>query len=322
MLAAVWSETRRPCQTAPLATTSSPLVGVGRRGLARGIDAVIAAGLVVAAFAVTPDDRPVLAFVVAILLVTAQEASLLTSIGATPGKLATGLRVRAIDHAGPVPPGAALRRSAIVAVVGLSVVGLPALVVSASLSPMRRGFHDRRSGTVVLPRSFGPFIAQGYVRQWETAGERTPVTPLGPLASLAERRRARAHRLDHAPLLVAGTVALAASGELGDGIGPLVVVSLVWLAVFVVDETWRVSRYGQTGGHWRERVMVVDRQSGEPPGPWRSFLRAMVLAPLFYVPPLQLVLAAWVRLSNHNLGPHDLAGRTVVIRLPQWQPAG
>ncbi|HUF33405.1 MAG TPA: RDD family protein [Acidimicrobiales bacterium] len=321
MLAPVWSEPRPPCQTAPLATSTSPLVGVGRRALARSIDAVIAAGLTVAAFALTPDDRPVLGFVVAILLVTAQEASLLASVGATPGKLATGLRVRALDHAGPLPVAAALRRSVIVAVVGLSVVGLPALVASASLSPMRRGFHDRRSGTVVLPRAFGSLIAHDYVRQWEAAGERTPVTPLGPVASLAERRRARAHRLDHAPLLVAGTVALTASGELGDGIGPLVVISLAWLTAFVADETWRVSRYGQTGGHWRERVMVVDRRSGEPPGPWRSFLRALVLAPLFYVPPLQLILAAWVRLSNHNLGPHDLAGRTVVIRLPQWQPA-
>jgi uncharacterized RDD family membrane protein YckC len=258
---------------------------------------------------------------VAVLAAAAYEAAFLAAVGATPGKLAAGLRVRLVDHAGPVPLRAALRRSAVVAALTLSVVGLPVLVASAGLSPLRRGFHDRRAGTTVLPRAFGEVIAGDYVRQWEAAGERTPVSPLGPVASFADRRRARAHRLDHAPLLVAGTVALAASGELGEGAGPLVVVSLMWLAAFVVDETWRISRYGQTGGHWRERVMVVDRRTGRPPGPWRSFLRAVVLAPLFYVPPFQLVLAVWVRLSGHNLGPHDLAGRTVVVRLPQWTPA-
>jgi uncharacterized RDD family membrane protein YckC len=305
-----------PCHTARVAVPPSPLVAVGHRGAARLLDIAAGALLAFGALSLTPDDRPFLGLVAVAGSVLAYELVFLVTLGATPGKLVTGLRVRHLDHPGPVPPVAALRRSAIVAGVALSLAGIPALAASSALSPLRRGFHDRQAGTVVIPRRFGPLIASGYVQQWEVAGERTPLTPLGPVASFAERRRARLRRLDHAPLLVAGVVVLVAAGQLGDGVTPVVWASAAWLLVFVADETWRISRRGQTGGHDRERVVVLDRRSGRPPRPWRSFLRAVVLAPLYYIPPLQLILGAWVRLSPHNRGPHDLAGRTVVVRLP------
>jgi hypothetical protein len=55
-------------------------------------------------------------------------------------------------------------------------------------------------------------------------------------------------------------------------------------------------------------------RTGRAPRWGRSLLRAAILAPLLYVPPLQVVLVVWVSRSKVWRGPHDLAARTVVVQ--------
>ena len=60
-------------------------------------------------------------------------------------------------------------------------------------------------------------------------------------------------------------------------------------------------------------------ETGEVPTRSRAILRAVVLAPLLYVPPLQLLLAFWVRASSLHRGPHDLLANTIVVE-PGYRP--
>jgi uncharacterized RDD family membrane protein YckC len=182
-------------------------------------------------------------------------------------------------------------------------------------SPLRRGFHDRVAGTFVMPGSLVAAVSTEHVAVYERAEARAAPrwTPQGAAASFRQRRRARAWRLDDAPLLVVAVIPLAASLEVADSLLVVALVSLAWLAIFVVDETRRISRHGTTPGHRRAGLAVVDRRTGLPPTRGRALARAVVLAPLLYVPPLQVVLLVWVSASSQRRGPHDLAGGTVVI---------
>ena len=109
---------------------------------------------------------------------------------------------------------------------------------------------------------------------------------------------------------------------------------LAWLVVFVVDETRRVARTGTTPGHVEAGLEIVDITTGGHPSTGRALARAVVLAPLLYVPPLQLLLGLWVNASSTHRGPHDLVGHTQVVDRhavqmaapvlpapPMWQPA-
>ena len=115
--------------------------------------------------------------------------------------------------------------------------------------------------------------------------------PAGPPAPFDQRRRARASRLDDAPVLVLLILALGfvpvGARALGLALG---LVGLAWVVAFVADETWRISRDGATAGHRRFGLAVVDRTTGEAPSPLASVTRAILVAlPLYVLPTLCIV---------------------------------
>ncbi len=266
----------------------------------------------VLAFVVGPDDRVFASLFIAVELIAAYEAAMGTTAGATLGKLAVGLRVVELDRpGGGVGPGNAVRRGLLVGASQVTVVPAVVAIVSMALAPLHRGFHDRATRTLVVRAHTGEVTSAQPVG-YERVAEPPVATAQGAAASLGERRRARASRLDDAPLLVVALVAMLAALQVGSVL-LVVVASVAWIVLFVIDEAWRISRFGANAGHHRYGLVVVDRATGGPPGFGRSLLRAVVLAPLLYIPPLQSVLALWVTSSAHNRGPHDLAGRTVVV---------
>ncbi|CAN5859380.1 hypothetical protein BH24ACT3_BH24ACT3_04170 [soil metagenome] len=272
------------------------------------IEVVILVVVLVVGFA----ERPLANLFCALVALALYEAAFVATLGATTGKLATGLRVVELDRdGGGVSTSTAVRRGLAVGALGLTLVPGVAAIVSASLSPLGRGFHDRSNRTFVVRARTGPVATAELVGY--AVREQPPIwSAHGPLASFASRRRARASRLDDAPILVVALIAMMAALELG-GLRALLLTTALWLVLFVVDETWRISRFGATAGHRREGLIVVDRRTGQPPGQGRALARALVLAPLLYIPPLQGILALWVVISDANRGPHDLVGGTVVV---------
>ncbi len=287
---------------------------VGARCGGRAIDGVIGAAIIVIAVLLAPDGRPVLGWLLGASLMAAYETAMVATVGATAGKLAVGLRVRELDRH-RVSWAAATRRGTWVAFLEATVVGIAPLVWSVIQSANRRGFHDRRSGTFVVERAVHSVSTPELVG-FEARARPAPQTPFGPTAGVEIRFRARLARLDGAPVLLAGLLPLLWVLEVGEDIGDVVLVSLLFLGVFVVDEAWRITRRGGTPGHHRAGLAVVDAHTGDLPSPRRAVLRAAVLAPLLYVPPLQLLLWIWTYRSRQWRGPHDRAGRTVVVRRP------
>ncbi|CAN5630797.1 hypothetical protein BH20ACT2_BH20ACT2_00580 [soil metagenome] len=303
-----------------LPASATPAAGAGARAGARAIDAAVELVLIAAVFMLGPDDRPLAKAFIALLVVAAYEAAFVAVAAATPGKLATGIRVTELDRPGGGVDGAtAVRRGLGVSASILTIVPAVAEALSITLAPLRRGVLDRASRTFVVRAGTGA-VTSNDLAGYEVR-DRPPVwTAHGPAVGVARRARGRASRLDDAPFLVVALIAMLAALQLG-GIGVLLAVSALWLVVFIVDETWRIARFGATAGHRRAGLVVVDRRSGEPPGLGRSLLRALVLAPLLYIPPLQGVLALWVTVSDTHRGPHDLAGRTVVVDHTVPRPA-
>jgi uncharacterized RDD family membrane protein YckC len=272
--------------------------------------------------ALGPAGRPLAGDFLVVVAVTAYEAVFLAALGATPGKLALGLRVATLDHEGPVPAVAAFRRGFVVALcfgvlsVGAAVAIIIAmsLAVSIVLSAHHRAYHDRMAGTVVVSRGAPPLITSDDVEQWYSADAVPVFTVWGLAVGLEERRRARSARLDQSPLLVLSVVAAATAVTAWlHSAWALVWMCLLWLVVFTIDETLQVARTGTTAGHREAGYEIVDITTGGHPSMGRSFARALVLGPLLYVPPLQLILAVWVNASATNRGPHDLAGHTQVV---------
>ncbi len=312
----------------------------GRRLGGRAVDAVLAVLLVVIVFLVVNGDRLMGQLFLAVLAVGAYEAIFVTALGATPGKLIAGTRVVELGHEG-VEPVTALKRGTLIALgtlvtllvpvavaapfagvegLLLTIVVVPVAVgfwVSVFASPLRRGVPDRVAGTFVVDRDAPARITEADLAGYTEIHRPPAMTRWGPAATLDQRRRARAGRLDDAPVLVIALVAILVSLAVEGVPGWVyVVVGLGWLGAFVTDETWRIARRGATAGHRRHGLVVVDTETGEPPGAWRALLRAVLLALFLYLPPLTLVLAVWVRLSSTGRGPHDLAARTVVIAHP------
>jgi uncharacterized RDD family membrane protein YckC len=304
------------------------LASTGKRIGARAIDALVCLILFVIPLVLVPSDRVLARLTVGFALVVAYETVFVLALGATPGKQITGLRVGRLDRPS-VDPQAALRRGMISGFMTLAVAWLPlvlpgntgtddgyrlALGVSVSLaaafvglcaalsaltSPQRRGFVDRIAGTVVLDRS-AP-VGFGTRELSERAAQQAPVAtnPAGPPASFDRRRRARASRLDDAPVLVLLIVALgfvlSVPGLSGWIFGLL---GLLWVVTFVADEAWRISRAGATGGHRRFGLAVVDRTTGEAPSPLQSTTRAILVALPLYVLPTTIIVA-FARADDH-----------------------
>jgi RDD family len=248
-----------------------------------------------------------------VVLVAAWETVWVALAAGTPGKLVCGLRVRQLDRKGRVAWPAAAKRGATVAALTATVAGIPVLVASVMLSPLRRGFHDRRSGTVVVESGLAT-VASTDLPALALRDRPVRPTPFGLAAPVDRRLAARMARLDGSAALVGALVALLAAVQLADGLALVAAASVGWLAVFVADEAWRVASGGANPGHTAEGLRVVDVRTGRAPGGGRSLARALVLAPLLYVPPLQLVLLVWVARSKVWRGPHDLAARTVVVQ--------
>lgn len=334
-------------------------VPLGRRATARAIDLALALLVLFLVGQAVPADRPLARLVLGAGALVVAEALFVLRLRATPGKLASAVRVAALDRARIAPPAAWIRavittagsvalllslvpgvlagttgflppalRLAASSDAGLLVGGSVLLVASCAvigvvIGPFHRGLADRAADTVVVP-----FEAPELIRSDEvgaTAAARA-LTAWGLVADAAARRRARADRLDDAPLLVVGLAAVILAWAL-DPTTLLVVaglripvvagaLALAWSVVLVVDETWRISREAGTAGHHREGLVVVARATGEAPPTRRSFVRALVLAACGLLPPLLVVLLLWVALSPTGRGPHDLLAGTVVVERP------
>jgi len=348
----------------PVATrASTPTARLGRRIGARAIDALISLVLAAVPLLVIDADRILARLVAGVVVVGAFEAAFVTSMGATPGKLIAGVRVQELDQP-KVTPTTAVARGLLTGFCTLVVFAAPAAGVAGSLvavlvvlvlavlavstyaSPLRRGFVDRLAGTFVVDRDAPALIATLDLAQF-SAVERPPaVTPWGPVATFDQRRRARASRLDNAPVLVLGVLAVAFGGSVQGVSGPLLAgLAALWVGLFIADETWRVSRYGGTAGHLGRGLAVVDVDSGEAPSPGRSMVRASLVAcPLYVLPGAMLVtltLSAddaaylfvtavtatlvlgwliWARVSPEGRSLHDLAARTVVVAPSSLHP--
>lgn len=308
--------------------------GAARLG-ARAIDSCIALFLAIVTMLAGPDGRPFAQGLLILAVVTTWEALFLVARGATPGMAAVGIEVRSLDGPADLTFLQAIRRTVPVALCytlpfpgTITVITMPIVLgISMGLSPFRRAFHERTSLTITVRRGAPDVVTPDDVDLWWDPAELPVVTSWGRVPDLHERRRARAHRLDGqwwlAAVVATGALATAATAS---SRAALLGATAIWLVVFIGDETWHVAREASTPGHRAYGFRVVDHRSGEPPSTTRAFLRAVVLAPLLYIPPLQLLLGFWVKMSKTHRGPHDLAGGTIVVEpdfeapaLPAWQ---
>ncbi|MBS1848628.1 MAG: RDD family protein, partial [Actinobacteria bacterium] len=260
--------------------------------------------------------------------VMAVEGLAITAWGATPGMRTMGVRIATIGSATNPSWRTALQRTFPVALCypvflpgTLLVVVMPiVLLTSVAMSPLRRGFHDRMSGTVVVQANAPARITEAMLDTWWQPNRNLVMSPWGRVPDVYDRRRARAHRVDGSTWL-AFVIMLTTIASVGFTHVPWLWLwtTLIWLAVVVVDEAVRLSTSGSTPGHDRFGYRVVDMGTGEPPTRRRAFIRSAVLAPLLYIPPLQLLAALWVQASALHRGPHDLAAGTIVVE-PGFRP--
>lgn len=316
--------------------TPVPLAApVGRRIMARAIDLALALLVLYLVTRFVPAGRLLGRVALGLGALSAYEALFVLQLRATPGKLATSLRVAELDRP-QIDPLTAWRRGAATSVATLALVLLPlavgvmpdsaagfvlgglvaavaaAFVVSMAASPLRRGIPDRMADTIVVPFEAPEVVSRSTVETAREAERPRPQTAWGPVASLDARRRARAARLDDSPLLVVGLVAVILAWTFDR---PVLAVALTgaWAVTFAVDEAWRVARDGGTAGHRREGLAVVDEVTGEAPPTKRSLARAATLAVFWLFPPLLPVLWLWMQITPAGRGPHDLVAGTVVV---------
>ncbi len=270
--------------------------------------------------------------------IAAFEALFVLQLRATPGKLASGIRVAQLDRA-LIDPAAAWARGVVTTIGSLAVIlAGPALLtmvdsvagfmvggvvvavaggyaVGVIAFPARRGVADRIAGTIVVPFEAPEVVTSAAVEAETEASRPRPVTAWGPIATIESRRRARAARLDDSPLLVAVLVATTAAWTF-DALPVALALASLFAVVLVVGETVRIGRDGGTAGHRREGLAVLDEATGEAPGKGAAAARAITLAVFWLFPPLLVVLALWVQLSPTGRGPHDLVSGTVVVEVP------
>lgn len=298
----------------------------GARLGARVLDAVAELALVIGALIVLAEgDRPFAGVAIAWFVVALYEAGFVAALGATPGKLLVGLRVTGIDVAGRIPLAQAAKRAATTAALSVTVViGWIPWLSSTLTDALGRGIADRAADTMVVPKAAVlPIVAQdlpGYAD-----GARAPrLSPLGRVGDLDVRVRARLRRLRDAPVLVGaiGLLAIGVSLPVSDW-ALVLATSLVWVVVFVADETWRIAHRGATAGHDLAGLVVLDHRTGAPPGGGRAFARALVLGLTTYVFllwPLLVISMIMIRFGGTGRGLHDLAGGTLVVADPRLDP--
>lgn len=310
---------------------------LGRRLAARAIDLALALLLLYLVTRFVPAGRLLGRLALGLGVLSAYEALFVLQLRATPGKLATSLRVAQLDRAG-VDPIAAWTRGAATSVGTLALVVLPVAVgvmtdsgpglvlggvvvavaggfaLSVAAFPLRRGVADRMADTMVVPFEAPEMVLRSSVDAATDAERPRPQTAWGPVASLDARRRARAARLDDAPLLVVGLVAVILAWTFDRPV-LAVALSCAWIVAFAADEAWRVARDGGTSGHRREGLAVVDEVTGEAPTTGRSLARAATLAVFWLFPPLLPVLWVWMQVTPAGRGPHDLVAGTVVVQV-------
>lgn len=294
----------------------------GQRLAARTIDSMIALGWIALVLIIGPHGRPIAQDILVVGLIALFETALVARTGATAGMIVAGIRVAQLGRPGPPDRLSAWRRSVPVALcyaiffpgTALTVVMPFALLISIGLSPLRRGFHDRLSDTVVVQVDAPRLITEATMSSWWDSNRAVVWSPWGRVPDLYDRRRARAHRTDGAWWLAA-SVMVATIVFVGVRDVPMLWLwsTAVWLVIVGIDETHSIAMRGATPGHEAAGYRVVDIATGLPPTPQRALVRAIVLTPLLYVPPLQLILGLWVHASALHRGPHDLAAHTVVV---------
>ncbi|HEX7130929.1 MAG TPA: RDD family protein, partial [Iamia sp.] len=284
---------------------------------------------------IVPAPRLLARMVLGLGAITAAEALFVLQLRATPGKLATGLRVAELDRA-RIDQTTAWTRGLVTTIASLAVIlALPAMAVMTRSPagfvvggmvvaiaggyglgvvafPSRRGVADRIAGTIVVPFEAPDLITRADVEAEDEVTRPRPVTPWGPVAAIDARRRARAGRLDDSPLLLVTLVAVTVAWTF-DAVPAAIALAALFAVVLVIDETARIGRDGGTSGHRREGLAVLDEATGEAPGRTASIARAVTLAVFWLFPPLLVLLALWVQLSPTGRGPHDLVAGTVVV---------
>lgn len=283
-----------------------------------------------------PEPRLIARLLLTAAGIVAYEALFCLYARATPGKLATSLRVAPIDRL-QIDPGAAIRRGLAIAYPTVAALMLPSALRSMSSSlgslivgglavavvggafltvataPGRRGFPDRVADTIVVPHEAPEVISrETVVALGADSGDAPILTPWGPLASRAARRRGRAGRLDDSPVLVVLLVVTLFAWTL-DRPAVAIALACAWAAALVIDEARKVARDGGTAGHRAAGEVVLDEATGEAPSFGAALARSAVLAVFWLFPPLLPVLAIWIRLSPKRRGPHDLVAGTIVV---------
>lgn len=303
-----------------------PVAKRGPRLGARTIDLVVGLVLVVVAWIIAGDgERPLAAAAMAWLVLTLYEAISVARLGATPGKLALGLRVVGIDGAGRPPFGQAAKRGAVTSVFTVvPIVGWGIWLTSTLTDTLGRGIADRAARTMVVPKGTPLPIATRDLAGYADGARAPRLSPLGRVGDLDVRIRARLRRLLDAPLLATaiGLLALAASLPVSTAV-LILGSSAAWVVVFIADETHRVHRTGSTAGHRLAGLIIAGRRTGTPPSSGRSFARALVLGLTLYVPvlwPLLVVSMLMMRFGDTGRGLHDLAGGTIVVANPHLDP--
>lgn len=303
--------------------------------LARLIDGALGLLVLYLVFRLVPGSRVLGRLVLGLGALTTYEALFVLQLRATPGKLATSLRVAELDRA-RMDPVTGWTRAVVTSVGTLALIISPAAlgvmttsgpglvlgavvvgiaggyVLSIITAPLRRGVADRIAGTIVVPFDAPEVVDRAAVDDGTDAQRPRPLTAWGRVGTNEARRRARAARLDDSPVLVVGLVAVLLAWTV-DYVALAIGLACVWVALLVVDEAWRVARQGGTAGHRREGLAVVDEQTGEAPAIGPAFARALVLAVFWLFPPLLPVLWIWMQLSTTGRGPHDLVAGTVVV---------
>lgn len=268
--------------------------------------------------------RPVTVIVLWWAVIVVYETVFTRMVGATLGKLAAGIRVAELDRGGRCTLRAALRRAAadsaleIVPVLGW----LPLL--GGLTDTLGRGIPDRAGDTIVVRKDAPLPIRRRDLPGYADHLRPPRIGPLGRIAAPDVRLRARFRRLNDSPALVAATgIAALAWTTVLKSVGQVILLVLVWMIVFIVDETVRVARSGATAGHRLAGLVILDARTGAPPSVGRSFLRALVLAISAYtVVGVVLLGISLLMMRNGRTGRslHDLAGGTWVVADPRLDP--
>jgi len=172
----------RPGATLPQARAPLQPAGLATRLLAATVDALVLAACLGALYfgllalravvLIRPAGHEISSLiwsVAPLLLVPAYHIAFWSLAGWTPGKWLLGLRVTALDGRRP-----GLARSAVrFAAYTLSIVPLMAGVLAIALDPMRRAWHDRLAGTLVV-REQRRTVSQIHVRLAPADGQQRP----------------------------------------------------------------------------------------------------------------------------------------------------